>query len=74
MFNGGSAIAKGLEVELAFDPFADGSFDHLSLPVHFAYTYTDPFFTNEFESEFDAWGDVEFVDKLPDLAAHKFLF
>ena len=71
MFNGGSAIARGLEVELAVDPLADGSFDHLSLPIHVAYTYTDAYFTNEFESEFDAWGDVAVGDKLPYLAPHQ---
>ena len=41
LFNGGSAIAKGLEFELAMDPFMDGPFDHLSMPIRVAYTYTD---------------------------------
>ena len=71
MFNGGSAIARGIEAEIAIDPLADAPFDHLSLPINIAYTFTDAHFTNEFESENDAWGDVEIGDKLPYLAPHQ---
>jgi Fe(3+) dicitrate transport protein len=71
LFNGGSAVARGIELEIAYDPFSDGPFDHLSLPIHLAYTYTDAHFTNEFESDFGAWGDVEVGDALPYLAPHQ---
>jgi Fe(3+) dicitrate transport protein len=71
LFNGGSSIARGLELEIAFDPLANGPFDHFALPVRIAYTLTDAFFTNEFESEFGAWGNVEVGDYLPYLAPHQ---
>lgn len=71
LFNGGSAMANGLEFELAVDPFTDGPFDHISMPVRIAYTYTDATFTNAFSSDFGAWGDVEVGDALPYLAPHQ---
>ena len=71
LFNGGSAMANGLEFELAVDPFTDGPFDNISMPVRVAYTYTDATFTNAFSSDFGAWGDVEVGDALPYLAPHQ---
>ena len=71
LFNGGSAMANGLEFELAVDPFTDGPFDHISMPIRVAYTYTDATFTNAFASDFGAWGDVEVGDALPYLAPHQ---
>jgi Fe(3+) dicitrate transport protein len=71
LFNGGSAMANGLEFELAVDPFTDGPFDHISMPVRIAYTYTDATFTNAFDSDFGAWGEVEVGDALPYLAPHQ---
>ena len=71
LFNGGSAIANGLEFELAADPFTDGPFDQISMPIRVAYTYTDATFTNAFSSDFGAWGDVEVGDALPYLAPHQ---
>ena len=71
LFNGGSAMANGLEFELAVDPFTDGPCDHISMPVRIAYTYTDATFTNAFDSDFGAWGDVEVGDSLPYLAPHQ---
>ncbi len=71
LFNGGSAMANGLEFELAVDPFTDGPCDHISMPVRIAYTYTDATFTNAFDSDFGAWGDVEVGDALPYLAPHQ---
>ena len=71
LFNGGSAMANGLEFELAVDPFTDGPFDHISMPVRIAYTYTDATFTNAFDSDFGAWGNVEVGDALPYLAPHQ---
>ena len=71
LYNGGSAIAKGLEFELSIDPFMDGPFDHLSMPIRVAYTYTDASFSNTFSSELDAWGDVEMGDAFPYLAPHQ---
>jgi Fe(3+) dicitrate transport protein len=71
LYNGGSAIAKGLEFELSIDPFMDGPFDHLSMPIRVAYTYTDAHFSNTFSSELDSWGDVEMGDAFPYLAPHQ---
>ncbi len=71
LFNGGSAIARGLEFEFAVDPFINGPLDHFSMPVRLSYTYTDATFTNAFESDFGAWGDVEIGDALPYLAPHQ---
>jgi len=72
LYNGGSAIARGIEFEFAVDPFADGPFDHLSMPIRVAYTYTDASFSNTFSSELDSWGEVEIGDALPYLAPHQF--
>ena len=71
LFNGGSAQARGLELEFTLDPFADGTFDHLSLPIRLAYTYTNAKFTNSFDSQLEAWGEVESGDALPYLAPHQ---
>ena len=71
LFNGGSALANGIEFELAVDPFTDGPFDYLSMPIRLAYTYTNATFTNAFDSDFGAWGDVEVGDALPYLAPHQ---
>ena len=73
LLNGGSAVAKGLELEIAYDPFADGpfAFDHFAMPTRIAYTYTDAQFTSAFDSDFGAWGEVEVGDRLPYLAEHQ---
>jgi len=71
LFNGGSAQARGLELEFTLDPFADGTFDHLSLPIRLAYTYTNAKFKNSFDSQLEAWGEVESGDALPYLAPHQ---
>ena len=71
LFNGGSAIANGLEFELSVDPFSGRPLHHFSMPVRLAYTYTDATFTNAFDSDFGAWGDVEVGDALPYLAPHQ---
>ena len=71
LFNGGSAMANGLEFELSVDPLSGLPLDHFSMPVRIAYTYTDATFTNAFDSDFGAWGDVEVGDALPYLAPHQ---
>ncbi|PCJ81754.1 MAG: TonB-dependent receptor [Bacteroidetes bacterium] len=71
LFNGGSAQARGLELEFTIDPFSDGPFDHLSLPIRLAYTYTDAKFTHSFNSELQAWGEVEIGDAIPYIAPHQ---
>jgi Fe(3+) dicitrate transport protein len=53
------------------DPFINGPLDYFSMPVRLSYTYTDATFTNAFESDFGAWGDVEIGDALPYLAPHQ---
>ena len=70
LFNGGEARIFGIELELFYDPFeSNGS--TFSLPISLVYTYTDGEFSNDFESEFEPWGNVVAGDKLPYLAPHQ---
>lgn len=68
-FNGGSARAKGIEFECAWDPLvrSEGIW---SLPIRASYTYTDARFMEAFESDFEPWGTVTTGDRLPYLAPH----
>jgi Fe(3+) dicitrate transport protein len=70
LFNGGEVISKGLEASLSHD-LAAGRRLGVSLPLSFAYTYTEAEFRNTFESDFDAWGDVEAGDELPYVPEHQ---
>lgn len=71
MFNGGSARSQGIEFQLAYD-LLSGRNDQLSLPVNVVYTYTDAWFRSNFNSSFDAWGNVSSGDRLPYLAQNQF--
>ena len=68
LFNGGTAMVTGVEVDLFFGPRIS---QKMILPLQLSYTYTDAYFTNSFESEFDAWGSVQAGDKLPYIAPHQ---
>jgi len=70
LFNGGSAIAQGIEAEVSYDLVSRTS-AKFKLPVSLTYTYSKAFFTNSFESEFDAWQTVESGDRLPYVPAHQ---
>ncbi len=64
-YNAGEVAVSGLELSLGYQFNATGD---ISFPVKLAYTYTNAEFLNNFESEFDVWGDVTKGDKLPYLA------
>ena len=70
VFNGGAAVAKGLEVQATYDMLANNR-TSFNLPVSVAYTYTNAFFLSSFKSEFEGWGEVERGDELPYLAHHQ---
>ena len=70
LFNGGSALTKGLEVEAAFNAM-HYRWEKWSLPIQASYTWTDARFSAGFESDFDAWGSVVRGDALPYLAPHQ---
>jgi len=44
------------------------------MPFTLVYTYTDATFKSDFDSDFDAWGEVEAGDKLPYISAHQMSF
>lgn len=70
VFNGGAAVAKGLEVQATYDMLANNR-TSFNLPVTVAYTYTDAIFLSSFKSEFEGWGEVAKGDELPYLAHHQ---
>jgi Fe(3+) dicitrate transport protein len=66
-FNGGNAMAKGIEIAFSSrKPITD----KIWIPIELQYTFTDARFNNSFESDFDAWGQVEDGDRLPYIAPH----
>lgn len=71
LFNGGNAISQGVEVELSYDIVNSTSSTPLKIPMSLAYTYSKAYFTESFESEFDAWGSVTEGDLLPYVPKHQ---
>lgn len=71
LFNGGKALASGLELLLTYDLLytKNGS---LHLPLTLAYTYTDAHFKSSFVSTYEDWGTVNDGDDLPYLAKNQF--
>ena len=70
-FNGGEVDVMGAELALTADLARSANLAGWTLPVRFAYTFTDAHFKNSFESEFEGWGSVEAGDALPYLARHQ---
>ncbi len=70
LFNGGEVHAKGLEVQITYNLLAANTGGYL-LPLSIAYTYTDAVFLNDFDSDFEGWGEVARQDELPYLAHHQ---
>ena len=68
LFNGGTALVSGVEIDIYYGPRVS---KNMILPLQLSYTYTDAYFTNTFESEFEAWGSVESGDKLPYIAPNQ---
>lgn len=71
LFNGGEVETKGLELHLTYDLLAKNT-SGLNLPISIVYTYTDAKFLNDFESDFEGWGEVSSGDEFPYLANHQF--
>lgn len=69
-FNGGAAIAGGIEAGLSTNvgPMINWA---LSVPLSLVYTYTEARFQSDFVSDFGPWGTVRSGDQLPYLPAHQ---
>jgi Fe(3+) dicitrate transport protein len=71
-FNGGAVQTKGLEFNITYDLLYGNDKSQFSLPLSFVYTYTDAKFLNNFDSDFDGWGEVSAGDQFPYLANNQF--
>lgn len=71
LYNGGEAVAKGVEFQFEYMAFATTN-SKIRLPLGVVYTYTDAEFKSDFDSDFEGWGKVSANDKLPYVAAHQF--
>ncbi len=58
LFDGGEATAKGVELEATYDPMLNTTIG-MNMPISLVYTYTDATFGSSFDSDFEAWGDVQ---------------
>ena len=74
LFNGGEVQTKGLEFKVSYDLLTSYEKSKYSLPFSVVYTYTDAAFQNDFESDFEGWGEVSAGDQFPYLAKHQFTF
>ena len=74
MFNGGEVVAQGLEFQATYDVLSSKKQCAFVLPVSLVYTYTDATFQNDFDSDFEGWGDIVAGDKFPYLANNQFTF
>lgn len=70
LFNGGEVQSLGVEVQMTYDLLSENT-RGFSLPLSIAYTYTDAIFLNDFDSDFEGWGEVSANDELPYLAHHQ---
>tara|TARA_R110001583_G_scaffold44818_2_gene141818 strand:+ start:2050 stop:4506 length:2457 start_codon:yes stop_codon:yes gene_type:complete len=71
-FNGGAVQTKGLEFNITYDLLYGKDKSEFSLPLSFVYTYTDAKFLNNFDSDFEGWGEVSAGDQFPYLANNQF--
>ncbi len=73
LYNGGKSLIYGLEHDITYD--LTGLFhSRISMPLTFQYTFTHATFQNDFESEYEPWGDVTKGDQLPYIPNHQFTF
>jgi Fe(3+) dicitrate transport protein len=70
LFNGGAAWTHGLELEAAWDPL-HGMDRDARLPIRATYGWVFSQFTESFDSDFDAWGNVQAGDLMPYIAPHQ---
>jgi len=69
--NGGEVDVKGLELLVAYD-FVQSQQAKFRIPLTLVYTFTDAKFKNDFDSQFDPWGEVKKGYKLPYISNHQF--
>lgn len=74
LYNGGEVQSYGLELSLSYDLLANSENSDLSMPISIAYTYTEASFQNDFDSDFEAWGEVSSGDEIPYLANNQLSF
>lgn len=72
LFNAGSARTQGVELQIGYDLLPSN--EKISLPINFAYTYTNAKFTSSFEASFDEWGTVSSGFELPYIAKNQLHF
>jgi len=72
LFNGGAARSLGTEVSYNYT-YLSYPQSSTAFPFSIAYTFTDAIFLNDFNSNYEAWGNVQYGDKLPYIAAHQFV-
>ena len=70
LFNGGSALTQGMEIETVWNPLS-GQQSDWSMPIRLSYTFTNARFTSNFESDYSPWDEVMDGDMLPYLAPHQ---
>ncbi len=71
-FNAGEVDTYGIEAMLSYNAAEALGLKHISVPLHFTYTYTNAEFKNSFVSAFDEWGNVTSGDELPYIPEHQF--
>lgn len=70
-FNGGEVLVLGVEVGIEFDAGAQLT-SKLSVPIRFAYTYTQAEFRSSFDTDFADWAPTVAVgDRLPYLPGNQ---
>lgn len=70
LFNGGSSTAYGIEF-MATTTRILGNSAKFNLPITVGYTFTQAQFNNNFNSNFEPWGNISEGDFLPYLAPHQ---
>lgn len=71
LFNAGAAQVQGLEVLVSYDLLNNDNAT-FKLPITLSYTFTDTELKNNFESDTEAWGEIEAGDEIPYIAKNQF--
>lgn len=70
VYNGGTTRVAGVETQLDWTNGANPE-EASRWELGLTYTFTDGRFTSAFDSDYEAWGEVEVGDRLPYLARHQ---
>ena len=70
VYNGGTTRVMGVETMVNWTNGANPA-EAARWECGVTYTFTDGRFTSAFDSDYDAWGDVEVHDQLPYMARHQ---